>query len=148
MSLSLSSFDMDKLNWARQIDDSDPARPVDNSTAIVGGDLAAGRVDFFTKWAPNAYCPLHRHLGDTISVVLAGLHHVEEVDGATRKRPPGHYGHTAAGEYHWEYGGPEGSLVFFSVQSKDGRAFELLDKDGNAVGVVTVADLLSGNLPI
>ena len=142
------NFDLDKLNWVRQVDDSDPVRPVDNSTAVVGGDVAAGRVDFFTKWAPNAYCPLHRHLGDTISVVLEGEHHVEEMDGSSRTRPPGHYGCTSSGEFHWEYGGPQGSVVFFSLQSSDGRAFELLDPTGKPIGEITVAELLAGKMLI
>src|ERR1019366_8126877 len=88
---SKADYDLSKLNWIRQIDNSDPQRPADTSTAVVGGDVAAGRVDFFSKWEPNSYCPLHRHLGDTISVVLQGEHFIEELDGSRRMRPPGHY---------------------------------------------------------
>lgn len=142
----MNAFELGSLNWIRQQDFSDPARPIDNWLAVVGGDAKAGRVDFFNKWEPNAYCPLHRHLGDTISVVLQGEHHVEAFDGSKRIRPPGHYGCTPAGEFHWELGGPQGSVVFFSLQSHDGRAFELLDSKGNALGGITVAELLAGQL--
>ena len=140
------NIDLDKLNWVRQVDNSDPAHPVDNATAVVGGDAATGRVDFFTRWEPNSYCPLHRHLGDTISVVLEGEHNVEEFDGSRRTRPPGHYGVTPQGDYHWEYGGPQGSLVFFTMTSKDGRAFELMDREGNVIGEIGVAELLAGKI--
>jgi quercetin dioxygenase-like cupin family protein len=117
------NIDLEKLNWMRQVDlDTNPARPVDTSIAVVGGDAATGRVDFFNKWEPGSYCPLHRHCGDTISVVLEGEHIVEEFDGSRRIRPPGHYGVTPESDYHWELGGPEGSLVFFTLTSKDGRA--------------------------
>jgi quercetin dioxygenase-like cupin family protein len=141
------NIDLDKLNWMRQVDfETDPARPVDTSIAVVGGDAATGRVDFFNKWEPGTYCPLHRHCGDTISVVLEGEHIVENFDGSRRTRPPGHYGVTPANEYHWELGGPEGSLLFFTMTSPDGRAFELMDREGNVIGELTVADLLAGKL--
>ena len=141
------NIDLDKLNWMRQVDfETDPARPVDTSIAVVGGDVATGRVDFFNKWEPGTYCPLHRHCGDTISVVLEGEHIVENFDGSRRTRPPGHYGVTPAGEFHWELGGPEGSLLFFTMTSKDGRAFEAMDREGNVIGEITVADLLAGKL--
>jgi len=143
---ALADYDLSKLNWIRQVDTSDPQRPVDNSTAVVGGDLAAGRVDFFTKWAPNSYCPLHRHLGDTVSVVLEGPHYVEEVDGSRRARPPGHYACTRSGEMHWEHAGPDGSVVFFSLQSAGGGVFEVNDIDGTALAVITLEQLLAGEL--
>jgi quercetin dioxygenase-like cupin family protein len=143
---ALADYDLSKLNWIRQIDNSDPERPVDTSTAVVGGDLAAGRVDFFSKWEPNSYCPLHRHLGDTISVVLEGEHFIEELDGSRRMRPPGHYACTRAGELHWEHAGAGGSVVFFSLQSPGGGVFEVNDRDGNALAVITLEQLLNGEL--
>ena len=136
-------FDFSKLNWVREQNNSDPKRPVDIATAVVGGDLKSGRVDFFVKWEPNTYCPLHRHLGDTVSIVLQGEHFIEERDGSKRTRPSGHYSCAPNGELHWEHGGAPGSMVFFSLQSNDGRAFEILDLSGNTVGIVTVADMLA-----
>jgi hypothetical protein len=144
--MATPAFDLSKLNWVRQQDLSDPARPVDTWTAVVGGDVEAGRVDFFSKWAPHTYCPLHRHLGETISVVLEGEHYVEELDGSKKIRPPGHYACTADGAVHWEHGGPDGSVVFFSLQSDRGLAFELVDRNGAAVGVISVAEMLAGEV--
>lgn len=143
---ALADYDLSKLDWVRQIDNSDPERPVDSSTAVVGGDLASGRIDFFTKWEPNSYCPLHRHLGDTVSVVLEGPHYIEEVDGSRRARAPGHYACTRSGEMHWEHAGPSGSIVFFSLQSPGGSVFEVNDRGGNALAVITLEQMLAGEM--
>lgn len=126
-------FDWDDDRLIRDQDFSDPARPVDNVTLVVGGDAATGRVDFITRWKPGHYCTYHRHLGDTVSIVLAGEHWVEKEDGTRKRRLPGHYSCAPAGESHREFAGPEGSTVFFSIQSADGRAFQSLDASGQAV---------------
>jgi len=141
-----TQFDLSTLNWVRQQDFSDPARPVDTSTAVVGGDAAAGRIDFFSKWEPGTYCPLHRHLADTVSIVVQGEHYIEELDGSRRRRLPQHYACTPTDELHWEYGGPEGSIVFFSVTSKEGGVFELVHPDGRSLGTITVAQMLAGEV--
>jgi len=141
-----AQFDLDSLDWIRQLDLSDPRRPIDNSTAVVGGDLATGRLDFFTKWSPGTYCPLHRHLADTVSIVVQGEHYVEDVEGKSRKRLPRHYSCTPEDELHYEYGGPEGSVVFFSVTSRDGRLFELVEPDGTSLGEINIEQMLGGGL--
>jgi len=140
-----SQFDLRTLNWVRQQDFSDPARPIDNSFAVVGGDVAVGRVDFFAKWEAGTYAALHRHLADTISIVVEGEHYIEDVHGARRRRLPRHYGCTPKGELHWEVGGPQGSIVFFSVTCPLGDVFEMVHPDGHSLGTVTVAEMLSGS---
>jgi quercetin dioxygenase-like cupin family protein len=135
-------FDWDDERLIRDHDLSDPARPVDNVTLIVGGDAQAGRVDFITRWKPGHYCTYHRHLGDTVSIVLEGEHWVEKEDGTRKRRLPGHYSCAPAGEQHREFAGPEGSTVFFSISSADGRAFQSLDAYGKTVRGSTVAQLL------
>ena len=144
--MDVSSIDLTYLNWIPDIDLSDPTRPVTSFTAIVGGDVETGRVDFFTRREPNSYCSFHKHLVETISVVVAGEFHVEETDGSKKTRSPGHYSCTPAGRLHWEHAGPAGALVFYTLQSKDGRAFEVSDRDGNPIQVVTVADMLTGSV--
>ena len=136
-------FDWDDDRLIRDHDLSDPARPVDNVTLIVGGDAASGRVDFITKWKPGHYCTYHRHLGATVSVVLEGEHWVEKEDGTRKRRLPGHYSCAPEGESHREFSGPEGSVVFFSIQSAGGGAFDSLDANGNATRSSTVAQLLA-----
>ena len=144
--MDASSIDLTNLNWIPDIDLSNSARPVTSFTAIVGGDVETGRVDFFTRWEPNSYCSFHRHLAETISVVVAGELHVEETDGSKTTRAPGHYSCTPAGRLHWEHAGPKGALVFYTLQSKDGPAFEVSDRNGNPIQVVTVADMLTGSV--
>jgi hypothetical protein len=85
-------------------------------------------------------------VGDTTSIVLEGEHHTVETtatESIHKIRKPGHYSRTPAGKSHMEYAGPEGSLVFFSAQSKDGRLFENLDKYGNILNVTTFADMMA-----
>jgi hypothetical protein len=45
-----------------------------------------------------------------------------------------------------EYGGAEGSVLFFSMQVADGNLFEILDKNKNVLSVATIEGLLSGKL--
>jgi quercetin dioxygenase-like cupin family protein len=139
-------FDWDDERLIRDHDLSDPARPVDNVTLIVGGDAQTGRVDFITRWKPGHYCTYHRHLGDTISVVLEGEHWVEKEDGTRKRRLPGHYSCAPAGEQHREFAGPKGSTVFFSISSADGRAFQSLDAAGEAVSEGSTIDQLLSRL--
>jgi hypothetical protein len=137
----LSGFNLSGLKWRRYEDRSDPNRPIDVSTAIYGVRPDVNAVDIIVKLESNAYYPLHRHLAETISVVLEGEHHViETTTGVHKIRPPGHYSRTPAGDSHLEYAGPQGSLVFFSAQAKDGRLFENFDRQGNLLNVSTFAE--------
>lgn len=144
--MNAPAIDLSGLQWVPERDLSDPSRPVASSTAVVGGDAATGRVDFFTRWEPNSYCSFHEHRGDTVSVVMAGELHVEDLDGSRKIRAVGHYARTPSGRRHWECAGPEGALLFFSLYSKDGPAFELIGDDGQSRAVVTVTDMLAGEL--
>lgn len=138
-----ADFDFDDPRAIREVDLSDPDRPIDNATMVVGGDPETGRVDFITRWKPNHYCSLHRHLSDTVSIVLAGEHWVENEDGSRRKRLPGNYSCAKAGETHREFAGNEGSLVFFSMQSDHGGAFQGFEPDGTPRPGSTITNLLS-----
>lgn len=51
--------------------------------------------------------------------------------------------HRIAHEVHLEHAGPTGSMVFFSMQSTDGRLFEILDQDEHVLSVVTIESLVS-----
>ena len=140
------AIDLAAPSWIPERDLTDPKRPVASSTAVVGGDQASGRVDFFTRWEPNSYCSFHAHLAETISVVMAGELNVENLDGSKKRRTVGDYTCTPTGRRHYECAGPEGALLFFSLTSKDGAAFEIIGRDGASQGVVTVADMLAGEL--
>jgi hypothetical protein len=145
----ISGFTLNSLKWIHLEGGPDFDYPINYWLAILGARPEAGGIDFLAKWEPDLYCHFHRHLGDTTTLVLEGEHHVVEATATQtlhKIRKPGHYTRNPAGDVHMEYGGPAGSLVFFSMQSADGRLFEILDKDENVLGVVTIEGLVAGRL--
>jgi hypothetical protein len=105
-------------------------------------------LDLLVKWEPDAYCHFHRHVADTTLLVLQGEQHVAEVDEhgneiGRKLRKAGEYARKAGGEAHMEWGGPEGAVVFFSLQAqeKDGPIFELLDRAMNVVSSANAAEM-------
>ena len=141
--MNLPLPNLSQLNWMEERDLSDPSRPVASATAVVGGDAGTGRIDFYTKWEPNSYCSFHKHTGDAVSVVLAGELHVEELDGTRKVRSVGNYAFTPEGRVHWESAGPGGAVLFFSLHSKDGGAFEHHSREGEVLSSITVAGMLT-----
>jgi hypothetical protein len=46
-----------------------------------------------------------------------------------------------------EYGGPQGAVVFFSIQAvEDGKLFDVMDAAGNVLVTATIDDFLNGKL--
>jgi quercetin dioxygenase-like cupin family protein len=124
--------------------------PIDYAIRILGASAATGTVDFLGKWAPNSYCHFHKHLGNTTSLVLEGEHHtVETVAGESihKVRQAGDYAQKPGGDVHMEFAGPQGSVVFFSMQAVDGKLFEVLGRGERVLNVTTLEDFLAGNLP-
>ena len=139
------NFDTSKIEWTR-VQDPDAGYPCDYEMAVLGADPALGRLDLIVKWPPNSYCHFHRHVADTTILVVEGEQHIIEInddgtEGAHKIRPAGTYAHSAGGEAHMEHGGPEGAIVFFAIQSADGRIFETLDKDMNVLVTSTVEEM-------
>ena len=102
------------------------------------------------KWAPNAYCPFHKHLGNTTSLVLEGEHHtVETLDGESihKVHQAGDHAQNPGGDVHMEFAGPQGSVVFFSMQAVDGKLFEVLGRAERVLNVTILDDFLAGNMP-
>ncbi|MGE0424496.1 MAG: hypothetical protein AB7O88_19710 [Reyranellaceae bacterium] len=146
-SMSPASFDNLDWMWFRGSPRFD--YPIDYGLAVLGARPAEGRIDFLGRWKAGAYCHFHRHVGETTTLVLEGEHHVFDItDGGEhhRIRPAGHYAHSPAGDLHMEHAGPDGSLVFFSMRTPDGRVFEVLDKQRTILSVVTIDDMVSGRL--
>ena len=105
---------------------------IDYSVAVTRTDRAAGQIEFLAKWASNAYCHYHRHLGRTSSWVIQGEHHlVETTETQTlhKIRRPGFRGQSPAGEIHMEYGGAEGSTVLFLCEAVDGNLFDIVARN-------------------
>ena len=84
-------------------------------------------------------------------MVLEGEHHVVEespTEIVHKTRKPGHSVRNPSGDVHMEYGGPNGSVVFFSMTTPDGRVFEILDRQDNVLTTVTLDDMANGRLPV
>jgi len=116
---------------------------------VLGTRPEDGRIDFLVKWEPDSYCHYHRHVGQTTSIVLEGEHHIVETSPTQtihKTRTVGHYANNPAGDIHMEYGGPKGSVLFFSMHTPDGNLFEILDQNDNVLGVATIENLVSGKL--
>ena len=147
--MTMSGFDTDNLNWMHFEGGPKFDYPINYALALLGARPGTGCIDFLGKWEPGSYCHFHRHVGDTTTLVLEGEHHVIEMIDAEaihKIRQPGSYSHSPAGNAHMEYAGPEGSLVFFNMQSVDGRLFEVLDQEENVLSVVTIDDFITGSL--
>ena len=145
----ISAFNLNNLTWTHIAGGPNFDYPINYWLAILGAKPESGSLDFLVKWEPNSYCHFHRHIGDTTTLILEGEHHVVETTATEtlhKIRPAGHYSRTPDGEAHMEYAGPAGSLVFFSMQSADGRLFEILDKDEKVLGIATVKGLVAGQL--
>ncbi len=122
---------------------------IDYAVAVTRVDRASGEIEFLAKWAPNAYCHYHRHLGRTSSWVIQGEHHVVETTETQilhKTRKPGFRGQAPANEMHMEYGGAEGSTVLFVCEAVDGNLFDIVGKDGTVLATATVEDFASGRL--
>jgi hypothetical protein len=123
--------------------------PIDYLVAVIRTDPTSGLIEFLAKWAPNAYCHYHRHLGRTVSWVIQGEHHLVEITETQtihKTRRPGFRGQSPAGEIHMEHGGAEGSTVLFLCEALDGKLFDIVAKDGRVLASPTVEDFASGRL--
>ncbi len=142
-------FGAQKLEWLHLTGTPRFEYPIDYSVAVLRVDAEAGRIDFVSRWAPDAYCHYHRHLGDTSILVLEGEHHVVEThdyETVHKTRQPGFFATNPGGDLHMEYGGAEGSLVYFSCQAVDGRVFDVVADDGRVLRTATIDDFRSGRL--
>lgn len=145
----VSGFDTSNIEWVHLEGGDEFDYPIDYWLAILGTRPDTGRVDFLGKWEPNAYCHYHRHLCETTALVLEGEHHLVETNATEtihKTRKPGHYAHNPAGDLHMEYAGPNGSVVFFSMHTPDGRLFEVLDQNEKVLTVATIEDFAAGRL--
>lgn len=137
------------LNWLHITGTPRFDYPIDYSVAVLHVDAKAGRIDFLSRWEPNAYCHYHRHLGETSLLVLEGEHHVVEAherETVHKIRQPGFFATNPGGDLHMEYGGPEGTLVYFSCKAVDGRLFDVISRDGTVITSATVEDFTSGRI--
>lgn len=106
-------------------------------------DVAAGTAEMLVKFDPHKQCLWHRHRSVVATHVLEGEQHiVDRTDGhdEIRVKPAGSFSVGAGGEVHIEGGGADGTLVFFSMRTKDGVIYDLLDQELRLKREVTVED--------
>jgi len=135
------------LEWVRITGTPRFDYPIDYSVAVLDVDPEIGRIDFLSRWEPNSYCHYHRHLGETSVLVLEGEHNVVEqtaTETVHKQRQPGFFATTPGGDIHMEYGGPQGTLVYFSCNAVDGALFDVLASNGKILNTATVEDFTSG----
>lgn len=140
-----ADFDLNEVKWFHYSDHPRFDYPIDYAVAVVDADVSSGRIDFLSRWAPNSYCHYHRHLGTTLAAVLEGEQHLTETteyESVTKVRSVGFTGEVPDGEQHMERAGAEGLTMLFSVQSADGRLFEVLDDAGNVITAATIAEFV------
>ena len=146
---ALSLLQSNHLDWQHLKGSPQFDYPIDYWVAVTSADRAAGVIEFIAKWAPNAYCHYHRHIGKAASWVLEGEHHIVETTATQtlhKTRRPGFQGQSPAGEIHMEYGGADGATVLFVCEAVDGKLFDIVAKDGTVLATATLEDFVSGNL--
>lgn len=144
-----AAYPASELDWVRITGTPRFDYPIDYSVAVLHVNADDGRIDFLSRWEPNSYCHYHRHLGETSLLVLEGEHNVvETTDTETihKTRRTGFSATNPGGDVHMEYGGPEGTLVYFSCKAVDGKLFDVLDEHGNVLNTATVDDFTSGGI--
>jgi hypothetical protein len=140
-----ADFDLSEAKWVRFGGGSKFDYPIDYAISVVEADVAAGRIDFLARWAPDSYCHYHRHLGSTAALVLEGEQHItetRELETVTKVRKAGFKGQVPDGETHMERAGANGLTMLFSTHAPDGRLFEVLDDAGNVLAAATIAEFL------
>ena len=144
-----ADFDLNTVQWMKLGGGPEFDYPIDYAYAVPSADVAAGRIEFLVKWAPNAYCHYHRHLGETTVVVLQGEQHIHEegpLETVHKIRQAGFTGRLPDGEMHMEHAGKDGMTILFSIHAPDGRLFDLLDRQGNTLMTVTIEDVVERRL--
>lgn len=144
-----ADFDLASVQWTQLTGGPEFDYPIDYAYAAVSADAASGRIELLVKWAPNAYCHYHRHLGAQVAHVLEGEQHIWEErphETVHKIRKPGFRAPLPDGETHMERGGAEGLTMLFSIHAPDGRLFELLDRQGKVLLTATLDDLVARRL--
>lgn len=145
----MARLESDRFDWQRLTGTPRFDYPIDYSVAVTRVDPVAGLIEFIAKWAPNAYCHFHRHLGRTATWNLQGEHHIVETTALQtlhKIRRPGFQGQTPPGELHMEYGGADGSTVLFLCEAIDGKLFDIVASNGKVLATATIEDFVSRRL--
>lgn len=146
MPLISNSFDPNVVEWRHAIDLTDPSFLIDYEYCLLGYDLPTGRLDMMLRFTANErHCQRHRHIASTVTIVLEGEHHIDEIqpDGSIKSiiRRKGEYAFSEPdGLPHEERGGTDGGTVLLAVSAKDGKLFEYFDSNMKSVRTLTIEE--------
>ena len=138
------SFDPQSIEWRHITDPDEKAFLIDFEYSLLGYDAENGRLDMLLRFPDNGgHCRRHRHIASTVTLILEGEQHVEEVqpDGSTKSivRKKGEYALAGADALpHLERGGPNGCTLMLSMVAPDGRLFEYFDRNMVSVRILTI----------
>ncbi len=112
--------------------------------SILDVDEKYGIADVLFKFAANEKIVLHRHLAQNNTFVVQGEHRLYKPDGTLKEvRPVGSMTSSPpSAEPHQEGGGDQDVIIAFSIRGQ-GVLYELLDKDMNQIGAITMQDLIA-----
>ena len=140
------SFDPNTVEWRRVTDPDCKAFKIDFEHCLLGYDLASGRLDMLLRYAKGrGHCRRHRHVASTLTLVLDGEQHLQEMqpDGTTRfvSRAKGDYALASADALpHVECGGDNGGTIILSMTAPDGILFEYFDDDMKNGWTLSIAE--------
>lgn len=112
----------------------DPNSNVDFEYSLLGYDFPSNRLDMLIRFPEGGHCRRHRHVASTVTIVLDGEQHLEEMqpDGTSKSiiRKKGDYALAPVDALtHDEFGGPGGATLIYSMQAPDGILFEFFDEN-------------------
>lgn len=143
-----NAFNAEELRWMVHTGDGSEGYRINQQLSVLGYDRDAGTLDMVLRFDnEGGHCMAHRHLTTTSVLVLEGEQHVTDMTpegpGVTKVRRAGEY-HLTTGDPlpHMERGGPDGALVYYGHHTTDGRLYELVDANGNALLTVTLDSLV------
>jgi hypothetical protein len=134
MPIIYNEYDPQKVDWKRVTDPSIKSFNVDFEYSLLGYDLPSGRLDMMLRYPKGGHCRRHRHRASTMTLVLEGEQHLDEIqpDGSTKRivRKKGEYAISPVDALvHDEWGGENGGVVIYSLHAPDGIIFEMFNED-------------------
>ncbi len=140
------SYDFDTVEWRRVTDPATTEYKVDFEFSLLGYDIPSGRLDMLLRYATGrGHCRRHRHVASTMTMVLEGEQHLNEMqpDGSSKYifRKKGDYALANPDALpHTESGGDDGGAVLLSMYAPDGVLFEYFDENMENPWALTIED--------
>ena len=142
------TLNLDSVDWRRVTDSTHHDFKIDFEYSLLGFDLEAGRLDMLLRYAADkGHCRRHRHVASTMTFVLDGEQHLEELqeDGVIKRvsRRKGDYALSPAdAKPHREHGGESGGTVLLSMLALDGVLFEYFGPEPDDSWTVSIAEFV------